>query len=168
MAKYFSYIIFSDHIQVDNSSLPKCCLASAYLVSRICAKCPIQVFKSTNLVNELSELLCRGWYLSPISDNQSNGVMNKDANSLENPLMDISKLFESKLLQNRIICLRSFGLLCNHHESSIRSLFIKTLTPQVSKYFSLNYFAFLYVTEHLLCLQHTTFGLIVVKSSLLL
>ncbi|CAH8507597.1 unnamed protein product [Schistosoma intercalatum] len=116
---------------VDNSSLPKCCLASAYLVSRICAKCPIQVFKSTNLVNELSELLCRGWYLSPISDNQSNGVMNKDANSLENPLMDISKLFGSKLLQNRIICLRSFGLLCNHHESSIRSLFIKTLTPQV-------------------------------------
>uniref|UniRef100_A0A094ZDV1 HEAT repeat-containing protein 5B n=1 Tax=Schistosoma haematobium TaxID=6185 RepID=A0A094ZDV1_SCHHA len=116
---------------VDNSSLPKCCLASAYLVSRICAKCPIQVFISTNLVNELSELLCRGWYLSPVSDNQSNGVMNKDANSLENPLMDISKLIESKLLQNRIICLRSFGLLCNHHESSIRSLFIKTLTPQV-------------------------------------
>uniref|UniRef100_A0A3Q0KPG9 HEAT repeat-containing protein 5B n=1 Tax=Schistosoma mansoni TaxID=6183 RepID=A0A3Q0KPG9_SCHMA len=117
--------------RADNSSLPKCCLASAYIVSRICAKCPIQIFKSEELVSELSQLLCRGWYLSSISDNQSNGVTNKDDNSLENPLMNISKLFESKLLRNRIICLRSFELLCNHHESSIRSLFIKTLTPQV-------------------------------------
>ncbi|TNN08810.1 HEAT repeat-containing protein isoform 2 [Schistosoma japonicum] len=116
----------------DNSSLPKCCLAAMYLVSRICNSCPAQIF-TPELVNELSNLLCRAWTVSQISDSQqSNRKMNENYNSLENmSLMNISKLFESKTLQNRIICLKSFELLCSHHEPSIQSSFIKTLTPQV-------------------------------------
>ncbi|KAK4469677.1 hypothetical protein MN116_007205 [Schistosoma mekongi] len=116
----------------DNSSLPKCCLAAIYLVSRICNSCPVQIF-TPELVNELSGLLCRVWTVSQISDSQqSNGKMHENYDSSENmSLVNISKLFESKTLQNRIICLRSFELLCSHHEPSIQSSFIKTLTPQV-------------------------------------
>ncbi|VDQ04002.1 unnamed protein product [Trichobilharzia regenti] len=122
--------------------LRRCCLASAYLVSRICNNCPLQVFKSSELTSVLSNLLYRGWNLPKLLDNSQTDVLtNGNVNSSpEDPLIlnngnnVISNLLNSNCLQSRIICLGSFESLCSHHESSISALFIKTLTPQVFRW----------------------------------
>lgn len=112
----------------------RCCLASNYLVSRICSNCPGHLFKvSHELFGGIVGLSSRSWRLTDLITKLPDFVHSSYSVTID-PNDEYNELLKRVLnLKFKHICLVCIKMLCTHPDSLVNASFIKVLTPQVGE-----------------------------------
>ncbi|CAH8529433.1 unnamed protein product [Dicrocoelium dendriticum] len=127
------------HNDLQMVGLSTCCLRSLTLVSRIAAECPVAVFNSKDLRNQLVLQIRHLWevagLLTPSIFDSAHGAscVEKDPVSPLSNSSSCNNPFRKALsgLTQRRVCLSAIEVLVNHREPVVNTFFARTITPQI-------------------------------------